>query len=124
MINELFEIANFRKDRSKLQVNLWLDSLDNSRNVRHNSARVKIQNNKSNNFTGRKDLRFQSRVFHNPKVLLKDYKDKIKISEKDLNKMLEFIAENYFILMKHWNKEIDDFEVLNELNSKVNGKYI
>ena len=49
MINELFEIANFRKDR-------WLDSLDNSRNVRHNSARVKIQNNKSNNFTGRKDL--------------------------------------------------------------------
>ena len=51
MINELFEIANFRKDRSKLQVNLWLDSLDNSRNVRH-----KIQNNKSNNFTGRKDL--------------------------------------------------------------------
>ena len=36
--------------------------------------------------------------------------------------MLEFIAENYF--MKHWNKEIDDFEVLNELNSKVNGKYI
>ena len=56
MINELFEIADFRKDRSKLQVNLWLDSLDNSRNVRHNSARVKIQNNKSNNFTGRKDL--------------------------------------------------------------------
>lgn len=56
MINELFEIANFRKDRSKLQVNLWLDSLDNSRNVRHNSARFKIQNNKSNNFTGRKDL--------------------------------------------------------------------
>ena len=38
--------------------------------------------------------------------------------------MLEFIAENYFILMKHLNKEIDDFEVLNELNSKVNGKYI
>ena len=38
--------------------------------------------------------------------------------------MLEFIAENYFILMKHWNKEIDDFEVLNELNSNVNGKYI
>lgn len=56
--------------------------------------------------------------------MLKDYKDKIKISEKDLNKMLEFIAENYFILMKHWNKEIEDFEVLNELNSKVNGKYI
>ena len=52
--------------------------------------------------------------------MLKDYKDKIKISEKDLNKMLEFIAENYFILMKHWNKEIDDFEVLNELKLMEN----
>ena len=78
-----FKWLILEKIDQNLQVNLWLDSLDNSRNVRHNSARVKIQNNKSNNFTGRKEFD-SSKYFIILKVLLKDYKDKIKISEKDL----------------------------------------
>lgn len=116
--NSFFEIINFRKDRSKLPVNLWLDTAGSVRNIKHKKPTLKIQNNKSEYLRNRKDL-IPISISANPEVLLKNYRTKLNISEKELEIMINFIAENYIILLKHWNGEIDDYEVLDIMNSIV-----
>ena len=116
-------MANFGKDRSKLPVNLWLDTACSVRTIKHKNPRVKIQNNKSEYLRYRKDL-ISISISDNPEVLLKNYKTKLKISEKELKIMLKFISENYIILLKHWNGEIDDYEVLDILNAIASNKEI
>ena len=108
-IDNLIEMSNIRQARSNLPVNIWLDDLGINRKTRHNFARLKVQNDyleRSSN-----DLFSVSIDKDNPKVLA----GKVKIKERDLNKVFEWIKLNYDLLMEHWNGEIDSYEFVDKM---------
>ena len=41
-VANLYEIANIKKSRTGLPYDIWVDSVGSSRNIQHNSPRLKI----------------------------------------------------------------------------------
>lgn len=97
--SRFFEMSNIRKDRTGLPYDLWVDSLGSSRNIEHNLPRVKF------NIDG--DL-VPFSIEDSPKILI----DEEVRHHRDL---IKFIKDNKDILLKHWNHEIDDGQIINYL---------
>ena len=104
-----FEMAVLTKQDSNLPYDIWLDSLGKERNVFHNKPKVKI---------GVNHKRIPVSISNSPEIL-------VAISRypkiKHLNTMLQFISEHSDILLKHWNKEYDDRQILNILYDICHG---
>lgn len=105
-VNELvekeafFEMAKISTRMSKLKYEIWLDDAGSNRNVKHNIPRVKlIVDNKMIPISISKKPQFLVDVSHYKKI-------------KDIKTIFDFIAKFEDILLMHWNKEIDDHQVL------------
>lgn len=97
------EMANAVKEDTGLPYDIWLDSRGKERNISHNLPRIKVD------------------VDGNliPVIISDDPRipDNIKIKTfRKFNEVRKFIIQNKDVLLKHWNKELTDREVLNLLN--------
>ena len=104
-----FEMARLTREDSNLPYEIWLDSLGKERNVSHNKPKVKI---------GVNHKLIPVSISNSPEILV-DISRYPKI--KHLNTMLQFISEHSDILLKHWNKEYDDRQILNILYDICHG---
>ena len=101
--NELQEMANISKDKTGLPFDIWLDSVGKDRKVSHRKPRLKVR-------LDNKEL-IPVSIEKEPKILVKG---------KDIPKFRQFrkfLLLNYEILMKHWNLEIEDDDVLDLIKS-------
>ena len=101
--NELQEMANISKDKTGLSYDIWLDSVGKDRKVSHRKPRLKVR-------LDNKEL-IPVSIEREPKILVKG---------KEIPKFRQFkkfILLNYDILMKHWNLEIEDDDVLDLIKS-------
>ncbi len=96
-----FEMANLVTKESGLPYDIWLDSAGSKRKVPHNSARLKVD----------VDGELIPVLFSETEVTpTKNFRHKKEI--------IDWIIQNRSILLKHWNKELTDREVLNLLAKK------
>jgi len=112
-INEseiLCEFANIPMKYTDLPTNIWLDEHGSARNMKHNIPRLKFQNNHSIKVDG---TGIPISISKEPEILIKN--SELKISAKDLKEIKQFIINNYDLLMKHWNQEIDTFDFIKEI---------
>lgn len=96
----LYEMANAVPKDTKLPYTIWVDSAGKNRNVPHNDPRLKVE--VEGDF-------IPVSISMNPKILA----DGKEIKKFKLVK--QFIIRHYEELIKHWNKEISDRELLNLL---------
>ena len=113
---QMNEMANVSRKKSGLPMNIWLDSAGSSRNIKHNTPRVKIQNNYRDRFTDELSELIPVSISKNPEILVESVK--LELKQKDIQRAFKFISDNYDVLMSHWNGEIDDQDALNILLSK------
>ena len=113
-LNELdedyfLEMANAIKVDTGLPYDIWLDSKGKERNIPHNYPRIKVDVDGN---------LIPVIISDNPiipeSVGIKNF--------KKFNEIKKFIIKNKDILLKHWNKELSDREILNLLT--VNNKEI
>jgi hypothetical protein len=107
---ELYEMANYRKDESKLAYNLWFDEEGENRENIHVIPRVKIE------VEGRQLIPVS--VSEQPEILLKG--NKLKAAEMLLKgsgrkQIFDFISRNYKLILSHWNGVIGTKTLLNGL---------
>ena len=88
------EITMLRKVDTGLPVNLWIDEKINK------TSRLMFQNNKSDTFTGKKDL-IAITVDENPEIPLRKYN--LKITSEEFNIVRKFISLNKTIILKYMN---------------------
>lgn len=98
-VANLYEMANIKKSRTGLPYDIWVDSAGSSRNIQHNSPRLKID-------VDGELIPFS--ISEHPEMLV----DKKIPHQTDL---IKFIQDNNEIFMKHWNGEIDDGQIINYL---------
>lgn len=87
------------KDSFNIPYDIWLDPAEHTRNVKHNMPRVKVD-------IGNERVPYF--ISKEPRSLVKR---KIK-GESDIKK---FVHKNYDKMIAHWNHEILDKDILNEL---------
>ena len=101
------EMANFKGNELNLPVNIWVDG---PREMKH-GKRIKLQNNYSTNFmTG--DL-ITLTISENP-TLGKTF-NKIKIKNKDIEKVRQWIIQNKNILELYADGKISTKELLEQI---------
>jgi len=96
---EIFGMAVVDKDEFDLPYDIWLDPAGSSRNVKHNLPRVKVVVD---------GQRIPFSISDDPKPLVNK---KIK-NEKRIR---EWIIKNKDNLLKQWNRELSDSQVLRVL---------
>ena len=101
MESDCFEMANLETQDAGLPFDIWLDSAGCKRNVPHNTPRIKV------NVDGNLIPILFSETDITP---TKEFRHK--------NEIIDWINQNREILLKHWNKELTDREVLNLLAKK------
>ena len=107
----LFEMTNLRKKHTGLPMNIWLDDIGAYRNIKHNVPRIKFQNDKSDKVL---DNTIPISIDkENPQILTKTVQ--LKLPQKDFKKLYDFIKDNYDLLIKFWNQEIDIFEFMSDM---------
>ena len=106
----MFEMAALSRKRTNLPYELWLDSVGKDRNVLHNTPRLKVK--VSDNTL------IPVSIEKAPKVLV-DISKYPKI--KHLSAVVNFIANNYDLLLDHWNKKYDDGEIIGILTDICRG---
>lgn len=102
---DICEMASVDKNEAKLPYDVWLDTAGSSRNVQHDTPRLKI---KVDN-----DL-IPVEISSEPKLLV-DYLKKIT----KFRKIKEWIVYYKDVLIKHWNGEINDRQVLNIVSNPI-----
>ena len=96
-----FEMAVISASDSKLKYDIWLDDSGSERNVKHHIPRVKLKvDGKMIPISISKEPKFLVNVSHYKKI-------------KDIKTIFDFIAKFEDVLLMHWNKEINDRQVLN-----------
>ncbi|MCR4661401.1 MAG: hypothetical protein K5765_05280 [Clostridia bacterium] len=100
---EMYDMANLTSSENGTSYDIWIDNGGRSRNVPHNSPRIKF------NLDG--ELIPVSIDRSNPQILINIDKKYIN----NLDKIKQFVIKNYDVLMKHHNGEISDKEALNSL---------
>ena len=105
----LNEMSNFHGSEFNLPVNIWIDG---PRNLKH-GRRIKIQNNYSDQFH-EEDL-ISMTISDEPK-LGKVFK-KIRISDKDLEKVKSWIILNRDILLEYTEGNMSTLELVSRLKS-------
>jgi len=94
----LDEMAALYKQYTGLPVNIWLDDMGISRNVKHNTPRIKFQNDSGNNLN--RNL-VPISIDSNPKILVD-----IDVPAKIESAVKWFIQHNRDLLEQHFNQEI------------------
>ena len=97
----IFGMAKIDKDDFNLPYDIWLDPAGSSRRVAHKSPRLKVDVN-------HQQIPFSISDAPQPLVHRKIL---------DESKICEFIVKNKDNLLKHWNLEISDKDILNRLES-------
>jgi len=108
---QVYGMANLYPKRTGLPVIIWVDNVGAFRTNKHNMPRVKVQNVKGDKAI---DDTFSLSIELEPKVLAGE----CKLSSKDLKAVTEYISDNYEVLMKAWNQEIDEDELKDILYHK------
>lgn len=106
---KLEEMSKISKRDYNLPVNIWIDEEGIDRKVEHNIPRLKVQNNYSDRTTQNDFISVS--IDNNPQILA----GTLKIKQKDLNKVFEFIKLNYSVLMDRWNNKITTKEMFYNL---------
>lgn len=106
---KLEEMSKISKRDYNLPVNIWIDEEGIDRKVEHNIPRIKVQNNYSDKTTQNDFISVS--INSNPQILA----GTLKIKQKDLNKIFEFIKLNYSTLMDRWNNKITTKEMFYSL---------
>lgn len=97
-------MTNLYPKRTHLPVVIWVDNLGSARKGKHNEPRIKVQNVKGDKAV---DDTFSLSISKNPEIL----SGKRKLSNDDYKEIVKFVSDNYDVLMKHWNQEIDEDEL-------------
>lgn len=100
----ILRMANLYPKRTHLPVVIWVDNLGSARKGKHNEPRIKVQNVKDDKAV---DDTFSLSISKNPEIL----SGKRKLSNDDYKEIVKFVSDNYDVLMKHWNQEIDEDEL-------------
>jgi len=98
---DLFEMANIHKDKTKLPLVIYISINDGS----VHGARIKVNNNYSNKYSSDN---LSITIEDEPKIIGWN----INVKEKDLQKVREFVIKFKKILLKHWNDKIDSYDVI------------
>ena len=101
----MFEMANAVKEDTGLPYDIWLDSEGKNRKVSHNSPRIKVS----------VDGKLIPVLISDNPDLPEDVLKKGTKRFRRFNEIRKFIIDNKEILLKHWNKELSDREILNLL---------
>lgn len=96
----LFEMANVKKERTKLPMIVWLQI---RHSMNHSSPIIKFANNTSCSLVPC-DL-ISISISDNPEILSKN--TRLKISQSDFEELRQWIIRNKESLLKLWNNEID-----------------
>lgn len=110
-LEKLEEMASIKKSDYNTPVGLWVDEIGNNRNVPHYTARLKLVNNYTEDFS---DL-IPISIDKNPQILAGE----CKLKKKDLEIMKKFIIKNYDIFKARWDNKIstrDMFKLLDQNN--------
>lgn len=102
------DMAILKPQRSGLPVAMWFDGNGKNRAMKHNSPRVKIQPRKDNNFSTLDMIPII--VDDNPQI-----RGKHELSSKDVKTILQFIQRNKDVIIRHYNGEYDDTDLLTKL---------
>ena len=107
----MFEMSTFKKEKSGLPFNIWLDDAGIYRTNKHSQPRLKVQDPDDLNS-------FISVLIDKdePKILAGKFKRK-----QNLKSVFEYIKTNYEELIKVWNQEIDASDFITAHNIKNNG---
>lgn len=109
------EMSNLSKKRTHLPMIIWVEA--GIRNLKHNKPRMKFVNSTNDKLTD-SELIPISISKDNPEILVNDVK--LKISNKDLEILKQWIIKNYDNLISLWNLEkdiadfIDDIQFVND----------
>ena len=101
-VNSLWEMATFRKDRSGLPVNIWLDDAAHYKKAGH-GYRIKFQKDKGDQ-PNTKDM-IPMTIGDEPTIV--GYKGKVPLPATDLNKIKDFIIKNKDLLISLSDAKID-----------------
>jgi hypothetical protein len=108
----LFEMANLHKQYSNLPVNLYFTG-NGYRNIKnHNCLRVKVQQDKSNSMHPENLSSIMFMTGDNWDILNYRKVGKFKISNSDLNTIIDYIKDNWDMIVKHWIGELPDRDFL------------
>ena len=105
----LNEMSNYRKDDFNLPVNIWIDG---PRNLKH-SKRIKFQNNYSDKFD---ETDLLTLTISDKPILGRTFK-KVKVKEKDLELIKEWIILNKNILLEYTLGQMSTKELNEKLKS-------
>ena len=102
----MFEMANFKKEKSGLDFNIWIDDAGSARKNTHHTPRLKVQDPDDE-----KNLVSVSIDENNPVILAGKFKKK-----QNLNQLFDYIRTNYNDFMEVWNQNIDATDFINKHN--------
>lgn len=103
------EMSNLSQKYTNLPMLIWIESC---RQTKHKIPRMKFENSYSTKLIP-KELIPISIDKENPQILVDGFK--LKIKNKDLEKLKDWIKLHYDDLMKVWNYEIDTVEFVHSL---------
>lgn len=104
-----FEMANLKKDKTRLPVNIWVDEIGSGRNLKHYIPRIKFQSTKSDKAQSGIPISISKK----PEILVDNYET--DLNNYEIGQVKNFIIRNYDLLMKHWNQEITTEELINQI---------
>lgn len=110
-IENIFGMANLYPKRTGLPMVFWVDNVGSDRTTKHNLPRIKVQNILGDKRT---DDVFSLSISKEPEILAGE----CKLSSSDLKIIMQYVIDNYDILMQHWNGEIDEDELKEILYNK------
>jgi len=110
----IIEMANIRKKLIGTPANLWLDSVGVDRNVEHNLPRLKVQGDKGERMNSTNLIPVS--ISTEPSILVENHNS--ELSGNEWKQVFKFIQTEYEMLMKHWNHEISDDEIILYFSNK------
>jgi len=118
--NTLFEFGNLYQHHSGLSVNLWIDESGTTRDLSHNSYRIKFQNNTNPKLQSHEMIPMS--ISDNPEVLLKG-KDLSKVNMRIAKEVSEFVKKykDELQLMVDQKMYFDDFKLMLKEREQLNG---
>ncbi len=102
----MIEMSNLSQKHTKLPMIVWIESC---RQTKHNVPRLKFENSYSKKLVP-KELIPISIDKDNPELLVDGFK--LKIKQKDLDILKEWIKKHYDALIGVWNYEIDIYDFM------------
>ena len=103
---KLFEMANIRKDRTKLPYDIWVDSHGSNRKNKHSSNRIKIDVN---------GTLIPIEVSDNPSIPKSALKNMSKVFIPHFSEVKNYIVKYKNVFLAHCDSEIDDFDLISIL---------